>query len=284
MRKLQVLLASAVGFFLASSGVSHAMEPFDNWANPPGWYAVAYPVHFSADQLMDNEGNVLLDNLDFSQAGIILRTTYYQAEPSLIFSAYAPLVQVKARHPGTGQEEKVSGLGDVTLVGGWFFIDDKPKHLTVGVGLKVDLPTGDFDKNRAVAQLGEGVWRIRPLLTFAKMAGPFDLEAHLTYKMETENSDTKERDGDEVILESYAGMFLNQKWLAGLHFNAISGQNDEVDGVEIQTSADRVFQAGPSVLVMLNQRSNVILEYLQDFGVKNTVKGKLFLVRGVYKF
>lgn len=278
----------ALGLFasvVVISGTAQALEPFDNWANPAGLYGVVYPIHFSADEVMDNDGNVIVNNLDFSQTGVVFRGAYYQTEPfSYLLSLYAPVVQVKGRNPFTTQEEKTSGLGDITLVGGWFFIDDKPKNLYVALGMKIDFPTGAFDQNKLVANIGEGVWRFRPLLAVAKLAGKVDMEGLLVYKRETENSDTKLRDGDEVVWESYAGMFVNQQWMVGGHFNATFGQNDEFDGTEIQDSADKVFQAGPSVQFMINQRSNVLLEYLQDFGVKNTVKGSLILVRGAYKF
>jgi hypothetical protein len=272
------------GLVLVFATAAQAMEPFDNWANPPGWYGVVYPAYFSADEFMDNNGDVQLSNLDIKQTGVVLRTAYYQAEPvSWLFSSYLPILQMKATNP-FGQKEKSSGIGDVTLVGGWFFVDDKPKNLYVGLGFKLDLPTGDFDKNRMIANLGEDVWRFRPMFTFAKLAGPVDLEAHLTYKIETENSDTKLRDGNEIVLESYAGMFLSRQSLFGLHFNATRGENDENNGTEVMDSGDRYYQFGPSFLFMPNQKSSLMLEYLKDFAVKNAPKGTLILGRFAYKF
>lgn len=284
MRNLRRMILSVAGFLFLGA-TSWGLEPFDNWANPPGHYAVVYPAVYSADELLDKDGNILASDLNFSQTGVVLRGVTYNTSPfSYLLSLYAPIYQVKSNNPFTGREEKVSGLGDITLVGGWFFIDDKQKNLYVGVGLKLDLPTGAYDANRLFANLGEDVWRVRPLLSFAKLTGPVDVEASLTYRHETENSDTKARDGDELALETFVGMFLNQQWMVGAHLNTTAGQDDEVSGVEIPDSSDRFSQLGASVQYLLNPKANVLIEYLQDFGVENTLKGRLILIRGAYKF
>jgi hypothetical protein len=260
-----------------------ALEPFDNWANPPGSYAIIYPITYGAADYLDKDGNVLLQGLDIRQSGVIARATYYQDKPiSCILSAYAPLVRISAHNVFTNENESDTGLGDVTLVGGWFFVDDKVKNTYVALGFKLDMPTGSYDQNK-FANLGKNVWRYRPLIAFAKLAGPFDLEAHLTHAHETVNKDKDLQAGDQLVLESYAGMFLSRQLMVGLHYNTTSAQNNELSGVELTDSAVKTSSAGPSVLYMMNPRFNVMLEYLQDFGVRNTTKGSLILARLGYK-
>jgi len=226
--------------------------------------------------MTDKKGNVALSNADLHLTQTILRVAYYNNQ-HCVFNAYIPV----GRTDILGYHN--TGIGDPTFVGGYFFVDDKKSNTYVGLGLKVDAPWGAYDKTR-VANMGSNIWRYRPLLSFAKLIMPVDLEAILYYDVKTENKDTHVNAGDLVEFESYAGYFLNQQWLAGLHFNATSGGDEEISGVKQQGTEIRDYQLGGSVTWMPTQKFSVMLQAIQDVAPRNTFKGTLILSRIVYKF
>jgi hypothetical protein len=284
------LLCSAVLFLAVGA---KAVDPFDNWGNPKGLYFVGYPLYYNAqektnkDGVSDNAGKGIT-NADLHVTQTLLRLVYYGDKPKAwLLSVFVPV----GRTDIFNQHDV--GMGDPTFVAGYFFIDDKQKNTYVGLGLKVDMPWGEYDKTR-FANMGNNRLRYRPLLSFAKLAGPFDLEALLLYDMRRANKDYQfggsYDEGDQVQFEGYAGMFLNQKFMPGIHFNYAKGANDKWDmgnGAGFQTLADSGIQntqLGVSTLWLPTQRFNILFQILRDVSPKNSFKGTLFLSRLAYKF
>lgn len=277
-----VLRMLAVALLVAFTRMDlSAGEPFDNWANPKGFYFVDYPAYYGSQAMNDKDGEPnTVPDADLHIYQNILRVVYYDTKPmSYLLSLYVPVGRMDLLDEHTGVK-----IGDPTLVGGWFFVDNRQTNTYVGLGLKVDLPTGSYNPNR-LANLGSNVVRYRPLLSFAKLAGPFDLEATLIYSMRTENKDSAPRKklGNEVIFESYGGMFLSKQLLAGLHVNYRSGADTEYNGVKLPDSGPKVFQAGASVTWMASPTFSALLEVLTDLSAKNEFQGTLWLSRLAWK-
>jgi hypothetical protein len=252
---------------------------------------VDYPLHYNAQQFTDKDGNTLITNTDFHATQNLFRFVYYKAQPhTSLWNIVIPTGRVEARNPFTSMTQRSTGVGDVLLSVGYFFIDDKTNNNYLGLGLKVDMPTGSYDKKRGPANMGSNVWRFRPLLALAKLAGPVDLEATFTYDMKTENKDAmygpfdaKVKEGDRFEVETYAGMFLGHHWLTGIHFNDTMGQDWKVNGIKVKDTGVKVMQLGGSVQWMPTQTFSVMLQCLQDVSPKNSLKGTLFLSRIAYK-
>jgi hypothetical protein len=256
-----------------------ALEPFDNWANPPGWYLLAYPAYYSSQELTDKNGDTAVGNLDLHVYQNYFRATYYNGAllpKTWLFSAYVPVGRVEILN------DHDVGLGDPTLVVGYFFVDDKPSNTYAGFGSYVDVPLGSYDPNK-LANVGSNEWRVRPLLTFAKFSPPLDLEASLKYNFIFENDETRRKEGDQFIFESYAGAFLRPTFMAGAHFNYIVGRDDELKGARLPDTALKKFQAGPGLTWLASRRLMLVLEILADLEARNTTKGTLFLGRISWK-
>ncbi|MGA1867915.1 MAG: transporter [bacterium] len=259
---------------------SWAVDPFDNWASPEGWYFINYPFFYSADEYTDKNGDTLMSDFDMKMYQNIFRICYYNKTllpNTWVLSAFIPYTKLEVL------DDDAAGIGDLTLVGGYFFKEDQATKTYLGSGLYLDAPTGSYDENKT-ANVGENVWRIRPFLGFAKMFGPVDFEMTMKYNISTENSDSKIKEGNEFIFESYAGSFLSRKFLLGAHINYISQGDSEYDGTKLADSSSQRWQAGPMFLFSQSEEISVMLQILQDFATTNSPEGTLFMTRICWKF
>jgi len=256
-----------------------ATDPFDNWANPNGGYAVAYPLYYGAQRITDNDGNTAVPNLRLHLYETILRYVYYfnkDPKRSGLINVLLPVghQEILGRHD--------DGLGDPTLTTGVWLVNDPQRHFYFALGGDVDLPIGHYDKNNP-ASLGQNVWKFRPLLNFAKFAPPVDVEGTVKYNISTENVDTGLKQGNQWQLGWYTGVFLGPQWLVGGHLNYFTGDDVKLNGTKIPNSGLRKFQSGPNVHWQPTARFFAMLEVLRDFATRNTTEGTLFEGRLVYK-
>lgn len=265
--------------------VCHAVDPYDNWPNPQGGYAVLYPAIYSADKLTDKNGETLVPNLNLESKGAVLRYVYYRSEkvryPWLV-NFLIPIKKQEMRNPYTDKADKDSGVGDARFSTGFWVINKPAQHLYAGPGIDVDMPTGHYDQNN-LATVGEDIWRFRPTFVFAKMKPPFDVELTARYSMETTQKETKVKEGDVFIFESYSGMFINKQLMLGAHFNYYKGRDDRNNGNRIPDSAIQMFQAGPNIQYMFSPRVNFMAQCIWDYNTENTTEGRLILLRLVSK-
>lgn len=287
-RMIRLLGAAILGL----AGTSQALEPFDNWGNPKGFYAVGYPLTYNAQEKTNKDGESDnagkgISNADLHLAQTVLRGVYYGEKPKAwLLSVYVPVGRTDIF------DQHDVGMGDPTLVGGYFFVDNKQTNTYAALGIKVDVPWGEYDKTR-FANMGNNRLRWRPLIALAKLAGPYDLEATLYYDIRRANKDYQfggsYDEGDQFQVETYAGRFLSKTFMPGLHLNYASGKNDKYDDgtglgfLEVKDSAVKNIQVGASAMWLITQRFNVLVEVLQDVSPKNAFKGTLFLGRIAWK-
>lgn len=262
-----------------------AVDPYDNWPNPQGGYAVVYPFDYRADTLARKNDRPSLQNLNLKSDGATLRYVYYRSEkvryPWLV-NFLLPVKKNEMRNPFVNKTDKDSGIGDARFSTGFWVVNNTAKHLFVGPGIDIDMPTGHYDQNN-LASVGENIWRFRPTLVFAKFTPPFDVELTGRYSSETPNHDTNRKKGDLFIFESYSGMFLNKSVMVGGHFNAFKGRDDKSNGNRVPDSARRWFQAGPNVQWLITPGINLMAECIWDFKAQNTTVGRLLIGRLVWK-
>jgi len=275
---------------VGGASAAFALEPFDNWDNPPGVYGAVYPLHVNGQELTDKDGNAAISNVDMHVTETVLRALYYNTH-HWIGTAVLPV----GRMDFLNQHQV--GLGDPTFAGGYFLIDNKEKNLYFGPGLKVDAPWGKYDKS-SFANMGNNYWRYRPMLCFAKFAVPVDFEASVLYDIKEVNKeklipthmgpmDVKYDPGDLIEFETYTGMFLSKQWLIGAHVNYMSGKDDKYDiggGFNpAPGSGVRDWQLGGSVTFLESPNFHTVLEVMQDVHARNTVPATLIMAKIAYK-
>lgn len=276
---------TGLAFLFSPGKFLHAVDPYDNWPNPQGGYAVDYPLTYTADQLTDKDGKPLVSDLNLKSYGNVFRYVYYRSEkvryPWLV-NFLLPVKKNEIRDPYTGKIDRDSGIGDARFSTGFWVVNNRGKNLYIGPGIDVDMPTGHYDQNN-FASVGENIWRFRPTIVFAKFSPPFDVELTGRYSVETPNQDTNIKKGDLFVFESYTGMFLNKTVMVGGHFNLFKGRDDHKNGDRVPDSARRWLQAGPNIQWMITEKVNVMGECIWDFNSENSTEGRLLLGRLVWK-
>jgi hypothetical protein len=287
MAKQIVRFLAVAGVCLGAASAVFALDPFDNWANPPGLYGVVYPLHVNGQEVTDADGNTQFTNIDTHATETVLRALYYNPH-HWVASALIPVGRLDL------MGEHQVGFGDPSFAAGYFLVDDKVKNTYFGFGLKVDAPWGKYDKS-SVANLGNNYWRYRPMVCLAKLAGPVDVEATLLYDHKRVNSEKLTPGfgvipydpGDAIELETFTGMFLSKQFMFGFHVNYAAGRDDKYDFgrgfQEDSRSGVRDWQLGGSVMYLPAPGSSVLLQVLQDVHARNTVPATLIMARICYK-
>lgn len=281
-QRTKISLLCLVFFLFASfmfSEQCHALDPFDNIPFPEGKYFLTYPIYYTADRLKDGSGNTSVSNLDLDSYVNLFRFCYYNKttfDNAWTFSFIQPVGRVEI----LGEHDQ--GIGDATVCGGYWFIDNPDSKTWFGAIGYVDIPIGDYDPAKS-ANMGANMWKFRPSLIFAKQFGKFDLELTAKYNIYTENKDIDTKPGQETIIESYLGYFLRPSLMLGGHFNATFGQDKTVGGSDVPDSSVKKYQAGPSINWTPASLCCITFETLFDFGVENSTSGQLYLVRLAWK-
>jgi hypothetical protein len=291
----------------------------------PGWYGQVWLQHYEADKLRGDDGKALtttaptpLGNLTLNVDGkiradvLVPRFTYIAdtviADGHLGFSATLPVVhqttdiKLSATLPpgltagqiglvngllaqqSAARSGSHTGLADAEIAG---FVDWAQDVSRVVAGLAVGVPTGDYDKNRAVNTGAGNFWTLRPLVV-ASRVWDNGLSAGLraTYSFNTKNTDTEVRSGQYLHVD-WMGMYrLNDRWSAGLQgyvlkqFTADSGPGVAADGNKVQA-----LSAGP-VVGYISESGNWALDFkvMQEFSVRNRPEGVLAWARLNFRF
>ena len=272
-------LIGGILLFLGLQSMVSATDPFDNWANPDGGYGVLYPLFYDSPRLTGKDGNTAVPSLGMHVYETIFRYVhYFNKNPKR--SGLVNFLWPVARQDLLGRHD--AGFGDPTLTAGIWLINEPQRHFYFATGVDVDVPLGRYDKNNP-SSLGTNVWKFRPILAFAKFTPPVDVEVTLKYNISTENTDNGLKQGGQLQLGSYCGLFLSPRWLLGGHFNYITGGDDKVYGAVVRDSGVQKFQSGPNFQWLPSDRWSVMFEILRDFSTRNTTEGTLFLSRIAYK-
>lgn len=254
------------------------VQPYENVPGPQGAYLEMYPIYYSASRLNDKNGNALTTNLGFTLYENVAEVLYYNQ--SLFTNSVVAGIALPAGYTELLGDHD-TGFGDVTMVVGYWLIDDPESKTWLAAGSYLDAPTGSFDKNKR-ANMGMNVWKIRPTIVLAKQFGPMDLELTTKYNIYTKNQDTGIRQGDEMITEGYLGYLVQPGLMVGANLNATFGGDSIVNGARIPDSGVQIFQAGPSIFKMFGQ-VGVSVGWLTDFGVRNSMEGYQVVARICWK-
>jgi hypothetical protein len=257
---------------------SLGIEPFDNIAAPEGSYLLLYPSFSRADRLKDRNGNVLPPNPDATTYQNLFKYTYVDKtwlHNTSLISVFVPVGYIEMLG------DRNFGIGDLSLVGGYWFIDDPVSKTCFGGKVLTVVPIGSYSKDRK-ANMGGNVWKFQPILISAKQMGRIQAELAAKYTIYTKNADTGVRQGNDVSVEAYCGYYLWPSLLAGGHLNGTFGWDKTVNGSAVRDSGVQKWQAGVSVFKRFGGFSAVV-EALSDFGVKNSTEGFTVLLRLCWK-
>ena len=126
---------------------------------------IVYAFYYTADELMDDNGNKIPVDFDLDVTGTTFRFIYV-SDMKLFgadvgWHALIPVVNSQVDIDQTGVDASTTGLGDIevsALILGWHL--NKNFHITSGVD--VWLPVGKYDVDDA-ASIGRNYWTMAPI-------------------------------------------------------------------------------------------------------------------------
>ncbi len=262
-------------------------EDFMSGALPgPGFYPIVYAFHYTADQLMDGNGDKVPVDFDLDVTGATFRLIYVSDMTlfgaSVAWHAIVPVLNAQVDIVETGVDASTTGLGDIevsALILGWHL----NKNFHVIGSLDVWLPVGEYDVND-VASLGRNYWTVAPImaLTYISNTG-FEVSAKLQYLVNFENSDTDYTTGNEFICDYLVGQHFGH-WMFGLNgMLYLQSTDDELSENDISNSKGKAFSIGPAIQYNYkNMFFNAKVQF--DTNVENRPKGEKIWLKFMYAF
>jgi hypothetical protein len=251
---------------------------------PPGFYFLDYLTYYSADKLMDNNGDELPVDFDLDVFVNSFRFVYISKVQlmggTVGYHTIIPVVLDMDIKVG-GADDSNSGLGDVTVGTN---LSWHTKNWHYAVALDAVLPVGDYDKDE-MANLGRNYYTIEPIVGFTYISdGGFEVSSKIMYDFNTENTDTDYQTGQEFHFDYFVGYHFNKSWIAGIdgyYYKQMT--DDKLDGDTVEDNKGQVFSYGPAVQYQYKNMS-LLAQYQMETAVKNRSEGDKFWLKFVYAF
>ena len=264
----------------------------------PGFYgdfgmAVApepgnYLSNFMGYNTVGNDANG--SNLLFELPGII-RVTDTKIAGGNYWVGFFPYVlhtdSVSTQANGTKTRADRGGAGDmyalpIALSWQW-------RELSILAFEGVVLPTGSYEKTRSLNS-GRNYWTSDTNLglTWLPKGTNFDLSMVLGYMVNTENSATQYRTGDELHLDFMGGYYITPQLgvgIAGSYYRQITP--DTGNGVPAGIPLAEYSSIGPALMytVKLGEKDVTFsAKWLHEYDVNNHIPGDYAILRTILKF
>lgn len=293
--KFVTLIATAALSTLAASSMAtengggmypNGNENYLTGALPPaGFYVLGYASSYSADSLRGNNGEQLPVNFKLRANAVAPRFIWVTEQPlaggTLALHAITPLVELDATV--NGQSQRKRELGDIVLGGGAaYHVSDKLHYY---VGLDVNAPTGQFDKNDLV-NVGRNYWNVEPLvaISYVQPKG-INADLKLMYDYNWKNRDTDYRSGQELHADYALGWGFGNGWVAGVGGYAYRQiTDDQGPNVPAHGNRGKAFAIGPSIKYDNGKGFFVTAKWQQESQVANRARGHEFKLRMTVPF
>lgn len=305
------LAAACSPAFATEKGQVRALlgAPSFEMATPqfPGLYGQLWYQHYQADKVMDDAGNeatrdaggvpvkvkakvradVLVPRVTYvteqiindGRLGFSVALPVISQRTSVTLSSDVPALAPTLAAASAAQSGEQSGLGDAEISA---FLDWQQDESRIVAGLALGVPTGDYDKNRAVNPGAGDFWTMRPLVVASRVwENGFEIGGRATYSINSINRETDVRSG-QYLHADWAAMYrANDLWRFGVQGYVLKQTtNDHGPGVEAHGNKVQALSAGP--LVAYTSESGtwaVDMKVMQEFAVRNRPEGQLGWLR-----
>ncbi|SMF49142.1 SphA family protein [Pseudogulbenkiania subflava] len=278
-----LLLASSCGFATENGGGMYPNGSENYLAAavpPPGVYLQGFASSYHADELHDNSGNKIPVDFKVDANAFAPRLIWVTPQTvlggNLVFHAIAPLVNLKVSVNGASQTK--SGLGDMLFGTAIAYHASDKLHYVVGVD--VNTPTGEYDKNN-LANIGRNYWNVEPLIgvSYVQQSG-INGDLKVMYDYNWKNKDTNYKSGQELHADYALGWGLGNGWVVGVG-GYIYRQTTDDKGPAAPENGNRgqAFAIGPSIKYDNGKGFFVTAKWQKESGVENRAKGSEFKVK-----
>jgi hypothetical protein len=276
----------------------------------PGAPAALYPSYAGNRAVIDGTGvltrwDLVLAYLTPEQYGggrlaFALDLPYARKQQDIVANATAPVLQWSQGVPpamqaavqgqfgaqyqaalsaqGASATGEVSGIGDVELQAGWYYVGEKVRVLAGG---SLILPTGKYDSGPG-PDIGSGNFTtLRPTLQLGYLPTPdIALGAKLSVGLNSRNRDNQLRSGNWAGLEAAAG-YKTPVGVVGLHAIHMRQYQDD-DNNPLGTSSFRSTNTGAFFTTRIAPIDTVVtIQYIATTASRNAKSGSFTQIRAI---
>lgn len=247
----------------------------------------------SADRVNNSNGNQPEEIDSFKMTSHALSPRFDYIWPDVKFLGANVGSRVTLAFPDVDVKNEIHHVGNVggsnkgiadssiaPIVLGWH-----GKQLHQMAGLDITLPIGKYDKDDAV-NVGSGHSTYAPYYAFTWFDRTWDLSGKMIYAINSKNSDTDYKSGDELIIESSLGYHLNEKATLGITGYAFKQlTDDKKDGKRyLDGYRGQVMALGPYVSYQFKPGKAMILRGYKEFDAENRTEGMSIFTSFMYHF
>jgi len=221
---------------------------------PPGFYYKMYVAYYSADKVMDQDGNEYSFDFDVNLFALVNRFIWITDHKILggnyFMDAVIPLLNTDIKHGALGFDDSRFGLSDINIEP--FGIAWHGSRYDAAFGLSVYVPTGDYDQAN-LASPGKDFWT--GMLT---LGGTYYFDEQKTwagsilgrYEVHSEKGDKDITPGNDFHFEWGLSKTLAKFWDVGLagycQWQVTDDSGSEATFTDVH---DQVYAIGPEVSV-----------------------------------
>lgn len=279
-------LALTGGVVLAKEGGDQYPNGGETWfagaVPPPGNYFINYTGHWSG-KLKDANGD---NDARFGPTPKMEATfnafRFLQVSDRKLLGGnwgwhvIVPVVDLNIDIAPMGGKAGKTGLGDITvnpLIISWHH--SKEWHTVVG--LDINLPTGEYDKNDPRKSIGANYYSFEPVFGVSYLGGNgWEASAKFMYNIKTENKDTDYKSGNEFHMDYLVGRNFG-KWGLGVNGYYLKQVTDDKDRLNLGRAPNgyrgQVFAIGPSVKYRTEGGTHIIGQWQHETHVENRFGG-----------
>ncbi len=292
---LSGLLCAGSSWAGNSSAVLGTEDYYAGALPPPGFHYINYVLYYTADKLMDQNGDEGgPPNFEATVAANVFRPIYVCKKQILganpAWHVVVPLVYKKFESDLF--DDSATGIGDIyvsPLILGWH-----SKVLHTVAGLDVIVPSGKYN-NDDVANIGNDHWTFEPAVALSALFPcGFQFGVKLMYDFHTKSTDYRptgavetgdfqtgqQFHGDYNV--SYAFLPNFQVGAAGYFLFGIT--EDELNDESVNDSKEQVVAVGPSVQYAPLKNLSIVAKYLFEMEAENRPEGNAAWLKVVYSF
>jgi hypothetical protein len=290
MRRLIVfaLLAAA----LAKPDLSLAANARDYIPLPDGTMLFCtYFKHISASTFYAN-GKKAADDIGLTANLGIFRPVYYTSIGNALYGDGGLIVDPQAllvfgEQSLDSADSNDSGFADSTILATFWFVNAPKDKFWVGFSPYITMPIGHYNRNK-VANLGANRWAFKPELGIVKGIGErFYADLIFNGEFYTDNDDHPggKLSQDPVLgVETHFSYDITKQWYVSLDYFYNHGGEQKVNGVKVENSRVDNHGLGVSLFWMIGANNQLMIEYRNDFAVKNGAAADTFGARWAYFF
>lgn len=224
-------------------------------------------------------------NLTLELPGIVHVTEQYLAGGRYWFGFYPYVLRTESK--SLTNHSTRGGAGDmyampIALSWQW-------QSLSLLIFEGVVVPTGTYQKDRALNS-GRNYWTFDQnlSLTWQPENGDYDLSLTFGYMVNTKNTDSQYRTGDEIHLDYFAGFYLTKQLgigVTGSYYHQVTA--DKGNGVPVDAIQGIASSIGPVLLYntkLFNHDITFSTKWLHEYNVNNHIPSDYVIMRTIVTF